>query len=381
MDVVQKRNPFHLADELPLSSELPELVSEKDPDTLALKIEHLLEKHIKIDGFSVTIMTGETAARYPVQNGLDDNIIHELDDMFIKTGDDPSSSQKTGTPFIIDNGKVFTVEDEISLPESAKGSFGIAFYLNSNGLKGGMYLLADRKIIDNFLSDDMQTENVVSLFSGLFENSFTHQHNAEKMRFFRLYETVSSALGYVGDLKELLTTIISIVISELPSEEGSVLLLDETTNELEFFSAIGEIGFGLTELRFPADRGIAGHALQHRKAIIVNNVQTCPYFFNKIDNENDFVTKSILAVPLVSGEECIGVIEAINKVGSDSFDDHDKRMLMAIADEVALAVKNARLFDYVVDSYCKIRQGKMSCKGCVRPLKTWTPCARQLNKV
>jgi hypothetical protein len=48
---------------------------------------------------------------------------------------------------------------------------------------------------------------------------------------------------------------------------------------------------------------------------------------------------------------------------------------------VALAVKNAKLFDFVVDSYCKIRQGLNSCKGCKRPLKSWTPCVRQLELV
>ena len=41
--------------------------------------------------------------------------------------------------------------------------------------------------------------------------------------------------------------------------------------------------------------------------------------------------------------------------------------------EVGLAVKNARMFDYVVNAYCNLRKGEMSCKGCVRPLKSWTP--------
>jgi len=122
-----------------------------------------------------------------------------------------------------------------------------------------------------------------------------------------------------------------------------VFLLDDNSNELEFFSAIGETGFGLVQMRFPADKGIAGHALQNRQPIVVNDVQTCPYFFKNIDKDSGFTTKSILAVPLISGEECIGVIEAINKVGRDSFDEQDKRILMAIADEVALAIKNTGL--------------------------------------
>ena len=74
------------------------------------------------------------------------------------------------------------------------------------------------------------------------------------------------------------------------------------------------------------------------------------------------------------------MINAINKIGDQEFDKEDAQILSAIADEVALAVKNARLFDYVVNSYCKIRQGLHSCKGCERPLKSWTPCVRHLEE-
>jgi GAF domain-containing protein len=218
------------------------------------------------------------------------------------------------------------------------------------------------------------------IFQPVLQHLF-HHRNQENMRLFKLYETVSSSLCYAGDLQELLTTIISIIVSELPSEEGSILLYDAETNELEFFSAIGDTGMGYVQCRFPADKGIAGKALQEGVPVIVNDVQTCPYFFGNFDNESGFVTRSILAAPIIAGAEKVGVIEAINKVGEGGFSELDKKILMAIADEVGLAVKNARMFDYVVNSYCKIRQGQMSCKGCVRPLRSWTPCAGQLDLV
>ncbi|MEN8806010.1 MAG: hypothetical protein ABF291_00940 [Desulfobacterales bacterium] len=55
------------------------------------------------------------------------------------------------------------------------------------------------------------------------------------------------------------------------------------TNELEFFSAIGETRASLVQCRFPADKGIAGKALQEGLPVIVNDVQTCPYFLGNID--------------------------------------------------------------------------------------------------
>jgi sigma-B regulation protein RsbU (phosphoserine phosphatase) len=144
---------------------------------------------------------------------------------------------------------------------------------------------------------------------------------------------------------------------------------------------VGDTGQELVKLRFPADKGIAGRALRERRTLVVNDVQSSPDFYGSIDEEHGFKTESILAAPLISGDEVIGVLEAINKIGNDGFDKEDEQMLAAIADEVALAVKNAKIFDYVVDSYCKIRQGESSCKGCVRPLKSWTPCIRQLDMI
>ena len=364
-----------------LVQELPKLITETDPSTQAVNIENVLAKYFNLEGFAISIINGHSVERHSNKKVIHDSLLDELDRMFLEQQDAGHLEKTKVMPFNYTDGKVSTTIGEGDSVADFQDANGIALYLNGNDLKGGMYLITDNQTVGAFASDLTKTQLILSLVSSLITNSYTHYQNIEKMRFFSLYETVSSALGYVGDLQELLTRIISIVTAELPSEEGSVLLLDDNTNELEFFSAIGDTGFGLTQLRFPADKGIAGHALQNREAIIVNDTQTCPYFFKNIDEDSGFKTKSILAVPLVSGEECIGVIEAINKIGSDCFDEQDKRILMAIADEVALAIKNARLFDYVVDSYCNIRQGKMTCKGCVRPLKSWTPCARQLDKV
>jgi putative methionine-R-sulfoxide reductase with GAF domain len=217
------------------------------------------------------------------------------------------------------------------------------------------------------------------LISHLLDNSIVHEHKNRKIRMLNLYQAVSSSICYAGDLHELLTTIMTIVTDELLCEEGSVIFLDEDNNEFEFFTAVGATAMDLAKVRFPADKGIAGKTLKERTSQIVNDTQTCSDFYPVIDSLHDFKTESILAVPILSGAETVGVIEAINKLDHKDFDREDAQILAAIADEVALAVKNAKLFDYVVDSYCKIRQGQHSCSGCKRPLKSWTPCVRHLN--
>ncbi|MBC2712488.1 MAG: GAF domain-containing protein [Desulfosarcina sp.] len=267
--------------------------------------------------------------------------------------------------------ELFPAANGFALPLTHQGStFGTFFLLTDTGQNEPIEVFSD-KTLWAWFSD---------VLSSLFYNTWNHHQHIEKEQFFNLYETISSSLCYAGDLQELLTAIISIIVAEISSEEGSIMLYNDETNELEFFSAIGETGEGLIQCHFPADQGIAGKTLQDGTPIVVNDVTKCPYFYNKIsDSTNNFPYQSILAAPIILGEEKVGVIEAINKIGKDGFDEKDKRMMVAISDEVGLAVKNARMFEYVVDSYCKIRRGEMSCKGCVRPLRSWTPCAKQLG--
>ena len=51
-------------------------------------------------------------------------------------------------------------------------------------------------------------------------------------------------------------------------------------------------------------------------------------------------------------------------------------LLLSIADVIALAIRNAKVFEFVAHSYCKQRQGQTSCYGCERPLGAWTPCVQ-----
>jgi transcriptional regulator with GAF, ATPase, and Fis domain len=83
----------------------------------------------------------------------------------------------------------------------------------------------------------------------------------------------------------------------------------------------------------------------------------------------------MIAVPLTAGEEKIGVLQILNKFEGD-FHEEDLLFLQTIAEEIAFAIRNGKLFEVVVKSYCKMRQGENSCRGCKRPLGSWTPCVR-----
>jgi putative methionine-R-sulfoxide reductase with GAF domain len=360
-----------------INSNLLKTITSSDVEELCMNITDCLEQFYHFDGVGFFLLNPESTHTYFHSDVLPMQIVCQLEEILTKF----NQNQKTADKFLYFAKK----QDDLFAfnPQEDPGStdpLGIAFPLSfREHTMGTLALISQPETIKDLTPQTTALPSFVSVVSGLVANALSHENKDKKIHMLNLYQTVSSSMSYIGDLQELLTTIASIVTSEILCEECSVLFYDAQNNEFEFFTAVGETGMELLKERFPADRGIAGRALREQSTQVVNDVQSDPDFYGNIDKDHNFKTKSILAAPLIAGEEPVGVLNAINKIETKFFDKNDDQILSAIADEVALAVKNARLFDYVVKSYCKIRQGANSCKGCKRPLKSWTPCVKYLN--
>ena len=362
-----------ITDEINLS--LAEMIPAGNLEEQCVKISNWLKGHYPLNGIGFFLKEHNTTRAHFFIETIPANIINKLEEMLLRI----SQTEEAGNAvlsFAQKNGEfvAFSPREKTGMLEP----IGLIFQLGELGESiGTLVLVSDSVTIKDLTSNE--EFSFVPLISSLLDNALSHEQKDSKIRMLNLYQAVSSSMAYIGDLQELLTTITGIVTSELLCEECSVLLYDEENNEFEFFTAFGETGMTLVSVRFPADKGIAGRALRERKTQVVNDVQNDPDFYGNIDKDHNFRTKSIIAAPLIAGEEPVGVLNAINKVETKFFNKEDDQILSSIADEIALAVKHARLFEYVVESYCKIKQGKNSCKGCKRPLKSWTPCVRQLE--
>jgi putative nucleotidyltransferase with HDIG domain len=85
--------------------------------------------------------------------------------------------------------------------------------------------------------------------------------------------------------------------------------------------------------------------------LIVNDVTQDTRFNKSIDETTGFTTRSILAVPLTSGRETIGVLEVINKSGDEGFSERDMEVITALAATVATALNNVRLHQTLLAGY------------------------------
>lgn len=207
-----------------------------------------------------------------------------------------------------------------------------------------------------------------------------HRELLRQARYLNTYLTVSSMVAQCLDPHELLEAVLNVIMETMSAEGSSVLLLDENQENFRFYGIEGPAKLCLMGMTFPAGQGLAGSVLQTQSSEVINDVQRDPRFFRGFDSEYGLVTKNMIAIPLTAGEEKIGVMEVLNKAGGEPFTDEERLLLDSIAEEIAFALRNARIFEYVINSYCKQRQGQTSCKGCKRPLRSWTPCVRYLEK-
>jgi GAF domain-containing protein len=190
------------------------------------------------------------------------------------------------------------------------------------------------------------------------------------------YLTVSSMLAQSMDLRELLEIVLYCCMEAVSAEASSVLLLDDEKANFTFYQIEGPAKPVLAAATFPANQGLAGSVLQSQQSEVINDVPGDPRFYVKVDSESGFQTRNMIVVPLVAGEEQVGVLEVLNKADGGPFTEEEHLLLVSIAEEIAFAIRNAKVFEYVVNTYCKQRQGQMSCKGCERPLGSWTPCVK-----
>ena len=131
------------------------------------------------------------------------------------------------------------------------------------------------------------------------------------------------------DLLHLLSQIVQQTLDLLSAPDGSLLLLDPETEELEFVIVHGAAR-SLVGERLKPKEGIAGWVASSGKACVVKDVRTDPRFSSRMDESADFKTQSIAAAPLIGNGRVLGVVEVLNKPGDAPFDAVDQALLILL---------------------------------------------------
>ncbi|MHC4269076.1 MAG: HD domain-containing phosphohydrolase [Planctomycetota bacterium] len=160
---------------------------------------------------------------------------------------------------------------------------------------------------------------------------------------------ISKAITSVLDIDELLNLCLEEINRKLNVKYSTIMLIDENTNELLVRASRGYRSSQVLGKVQKIDEGVAGRVVKDKKPIMVQDIR-----FDDRFNRNeraDYKTKSFVSVPLILRERVIGVINVMDKIAGEDFCESDVNLLCTIADQVCIAVENARLYK-VLEENC-----------------------------
>lgn len=182
---------------------------------------------------------------------------------------------------------------------------------------------------------------------------------ADDLARFRLLYELGCAFSARIDLDELNAFIVRKCCEVLDAEGAAILLFDRERDEMYFpyvAEADAEAAARLLQLRFPADRGIAGAVLRSGRPLRVDDVSTDPRFYGDVDRQTGVTTRALICAPLATHQGTIGVIQVLNPRAGACFSDDQLAFLDALAGSVAVAIENARMLAQLKQQFVALRQ-------------------------
>jgi signal transduction histidine kinase len=137
----------------------------------------------------------------------------------------------------------------------------------------------------------------------------------------------------------------------IDAEASSVYELDEENNELSIRLARGEKKGAVEGLKMKVGEGIAGSVVATGKPVVIQDVSKDKYFSDKIDRLTGFTTRSMICVPLILRNRSVGALQVMNKRNREPFRQADLELLNSMAQLIAVAMENAKLYQRLEEKF------------------------------
>ncbi len=148
------------------------------------------------------------------------------------------------------------------------------------------------------------------------------------------------------EIQSLLSLVYNLIVASVDCETCSLGRLGEKGEQVRVLIAFGKSGDEVSDITVDRGVGVMGTVVETARPLILNDPDEIGRYADRIDERFDFCKRSCVSVPLLRGGEVIGALEAINKQQGD-FTGADVEMLTDLAEQIAIALDNARLYERV----------------------------------
>ncbi len=152
---------------------------------------------------------------------------------------------------------------------------------------------------------------------------------------------VSAILNSTLQLEPLLTQLLDAAAEITDSNDASVLLWNNKSQELFFAATTSQGSQELIGRPVPLD-SIAGEVIRENHAVQVDDAENDPRLYRKVTDDIQYVTRSLLGVPMTYKDRVIGVVEVLNK-REPPWTEDDHSNLSILAGQAAVAIETAQM--------------------------------------
>jgi len=208
-------------------------------------------------------------------------------------------------------------------------------------------------------------EAVIRLFEALaaqlavtFENVKLYEDTQRRAAELATVAEVSLAAASSLDIKTLLRTVVKLTRDNFNLYHAHIYLLDDKREWLNLAAGSGEAGITMLErghrIALSTEHSLVARAARSKQGVISNDVTQEPDFLPNPLLPN---TRSELAVPLIVHDEVIGVLDVQSDL-VNRFTEEDVRVKTTLANQIAIALDNARTFELVARSQEVLRKSE-----------------------
>jgi GAF domain-containing protein len=143
--------------------------------------------------------------------------------------------------------------------------------------------------------------------------------------------------------ERLLQLIVDATVSLFQAKAASIALFMNEPDRLEYRVSGGPESGDVVGMSVAPTQGIVGYVYSTGESVALTDMSQDPRFDRTIAEETGFMPRSVAAVPLVTEDQVVGVLEAFDKASGETFSVRDMEVLAAFGAQAGAAIQGTRV--------------------------------------
>ena len=175
------------------------------------------------------------------------------------------------------------------------------------------------------------------------ENAQLHQDVARQLRTEHRLNEVAEEITSELELHRILPKVLEIAEEMVGADGGVIALLDQERN-LIGYPYLHNLPRELADVTVSKEEGLAGEVMVTGRPTVIDDYRTYP---GAIAAFVEAGVTSVVAVPIVSGDQSFGTLGLVSLDEAKNFSDRDAAILTGIGRQTGIAIENAHLYENV----------------------------------